>query len=395
MSVAARQLTRRAVTRVWGPALLLLWAAPYALAAYSSITSSTSPLDLNVFLATGKALIAGDAPYSLRGTNDLSAPASLPFFHALAAVHSAWTPVGWYVASLSAYLLSVSLLARMYPNLASASRQSWAIAQCGLWTTLALGQVYALLLLPFTLAYWAIRENRLLFAGLAAGLVIAFKPNFVLWPLLLLLTGRRRLALALIGGALLWCIPPVLLYGPEAYVLWLELARLRTPIELANPANASIESLAYRLGFGWIGLPLSALAFLGIAGWALRTRPSTERLGPVAILSGILLSPVAWVGYVCFLIPGFFSRAWNRPVTLAAALLLVPLWFRAIFGEGFSDVWGACNALAYGFLAIGLLLPDRPSAAMPQLTGFSDAAVSETALPGGQTGRGTGRRSDA
>jgi hypothetical protein len=61
------------------------------------------------------------------------------------------------------------------------------------------------------------------------------------------------------------------------------------------------------------------------AAWTARQTPGRLEVSALGIIGGILASPIAWVHYTLFLLPVFFSRRWNPPITGAAILLAVPV----------------------------------------------------------------------
>ena len=348
--------------RLRGPAPLLLLAGLNAGSAFGSLTFPSAPLDMDVFRASGRALIAGESPYQVTGVNNLNAPASLLFFHAAAvALGDLWTPAAWYFASLAAYLMSLLILARHYPSPAGPTRPATAMAPYALWITIRYRELYTFLVLLLAVAYWATIRERVLVAAAFGGLLVAFKPNFAVWPALILLSGHRRLGVALSIGAALWCLLAAIIYGPGPYIEWLSIIRALLPLELSYPHNSSLQSIAYRLGFAWAGPVLSGFVLAGVAAWAWRVRPDPPRAVPVALLAGILASPISMPGYACFLVPGFLSRPWNRPMWIAAGLLLVPLWLREFLGFDFQILWAALVTAVYSGAAVGFFLPVRRS----------------------------------
>lgn len=74
MATAMRWAGRYMGMRLWGPAPLLLLAALNAGSAFGSLTYPSALLDMDVFRASGRALIAGESPYGVTETNNLNAP---------------------------------------------------------------------------------------------------------------------------------------------------------------------------------------------------------------------------------------------------------------------------------------------------------------------------------
>ncbi len=338
------------LARVRALALIAAMVTYGAAALWAAITSPNSA-DLAVLLSSGAAILSGKPPYDLTDAHNLNAPASLPLFHFMAAINVPWLPSAWAVTSLAAYAVSMLIIARLFPTAVTPNRLLWAAAQGGLWITIGLGQIYAFLLLLVAVAYWAVPRQHHLIAGLCLGLLAAVKPNFIVLPLLMILAGRRRTGLFALAGAVAWCVPTALLYGPQVYLQWLRLAGGATPLALINATNSSLPSLAFRIGLAWLGLPLSAAVLATAALWAWRRQPDFYRLAPVAMLSSMLASPIAWIGYSCLLMPALLSRRWNAPMIVAAIMLLVPLWPRAFLGDGYIQVFGMANTVVYGCLA--------------------------------------------
>ena len=92
-----------------------------------------------------------------------------------------------------AILLLVSRIANRVEALVIAV---WASALAGFWDTLFLGQIYLPLVLAGVAAWLLLERGAGLWAGLLIGIVVAMKPNFLVWPVLLLLSGHYRSAVA-------------------------------------------------------------------------------------------------------------------------------------------------------------------------------------------------------
>ncbi len=348
--------------RLRGPFPLLMLAGLNAGSTLGSINHPNARIDMEIFRDSATALMAGTSPYALIPNNN--APGSLPFFHAMTAfAPSLWEPTQWFLLSLAAYLVALLILTRIFPSMATPLRLAWALAVYPVWEAVGYGQLYTLLLLAVAVAWWATSRKRLIIIALAAGLLIAFKPNFILWPLLLIVAGHRRQGAAILVGAAFWAALPLLLYGPGVYLDWLAMIRGRVGWELTGAHNSSLQSIAYRAGIAWLGIPLSVAGIAGMTAWGWKARPEPVRAASVGILGSILASPVAMPGYLTLLIPAMLCRPWSRPLRVAAALLLIPLWMDKLIGPGFMFAYSLEISVVYACLALGLLLRVTKSSA--------------------------------
>lgn len=292
--------------------------------------------DLGSFVASGRAAAEGSNPYvgelaalqrllgdgySHTGTPNLNPPVSLFAFVPLARLDP-WTAFrGWYVMSLGLYLGVVLLLARESPA-GLRVRGAWAGALAGLWSTLALGQVYVPLLLAAALGWSLLRRGRHLPAGALVGLVVAVKPNLVVWPVLLLLGGYWLAAVSALASAALLSGAALVAYGPGSYAGWL--AALATYGSSGVATDASLLGFATRLGLPLAGLAVSALLLLVTAAAVWRWRPPILLTSALGIVTALLASPLTWTGYTVLLLPIFFERRWTPALCLAATLLVFP-----------------------------------------------------------------------
>jgi hypothetical protein len=287
--------------------------------------------DVAVFVGAGRLATLGLNPYGVaditpRGPNgvpfpNLSPPVSVLLFQQIASVEPVILFRAWYAVSLALYVLVLIAFTRGFSGSPSLIQMLWALAIFPLWLTVGIGQVQVALLALATVAWLALPAKRDVVAGIAIGIIIAWKPNFVLWPILLFLSGRRRtslIALVVSGILSLW---PVFVYGPSIYREWIE-ATVQTTSGIGGYGLLSF--LANDVGIPWLGLPLSVLIVLCTVGWALRVHPSAERAGEVALIVSLLALPVTNAAYFVLLVPIFLRRAWNAPTTVAAVLLLVP-----------------------------------------------------------------------
>jgi hypothetical protein len=294
-------------------------------------------MDFGSFVASGRAAGEGLNPY---GIYPLTLHVSFPGFEAwnpnLNPPISAllfrifdWAPPEtsfriWWGVSVACYAATVFLLVRRYGREQPVVLALWALGLAGFWDTLVLGQIYLPLVLAGLGAWLLIERGSWAWAGVLIGLVVALKPNFLVWPALLFLAGHRRPALVSVAVAALISAIPLAVHGPEVYRQWLELVASDRD-RAAFLTNASLAGLAARVGVPSLGIALGA-AILGVAAiWAVWRRPDPLRASAFGIVAALLASPLAWIHYTLFLLPVIASR-WDRiPTRLVAALLLVPV----------------------------------------------------------------------
>lgn len=323
--------------------------------------------DFGSFIASGQAGAAGQNPYGIYPLTfhvvlpgfevwnpNLNPPVSVPFFALLSRLGPEHAFVLWWGLSLVCYLIAIALLVQRYGSGPAWLMPLWALALAGLWDTLILGQIYLPLVLAAVGSWLLLERGRHVPAGVLLGLIIAVKPNFAVWPVLLLLAGHAKPALVAGVAAVVLSAIPLLTNGPLVYRQWIELIASDTG-RAAFLTNASLPGLALRLQAGPIGVLLSVALLGGLAAWALRSKPGPLRASALGILGGITASPIAWVHYTLFLLPVFFSRRWTAPVAAAAVLLTVPVhvvlrlldaspWQQATFGSVYN--WAVVLCLA-------------------------------------------------
>jgi hypothetical protein len=321
--------------------------------------------DFGSFVASGRAAREGLNPYgiypltlhvSLPGFEtwnpNLNPPISALLFQAFDLAEPEASLRVWSAVSVALYAVAVGLLLVRYgPELGpleSAVLLVWAFALAGFWDTLFLGQIYIPLVLAGVVAWLLLERGAAVPAGILIGCVIAMKPNFLVWPAVLLLAGHGRPALWAIGTAAAISLVPVLAFGPEVYRQWLELIAADRDRGVFL-TNASLGGLAARLGAPALGIVLGAALLAGLALWAWRRRPGVMEASTLALLGALLASPLAWIHYTLFLLPVFFAR-WSLPAMRApAVLLIVPVpfiidqlgregWVQATIGSVYG--WG-------------------------------------------------------
>ena len=253
---------------------------------------------------------------------NLSPPALLPVFALLSRLDPTVAARVWIVAQAVLFVLATGILLATARMAVRPWQAFWMLLTPQVYDGIQLGQDYAVLYLIAVLGWVALRAGRPLAAGLLIGLLVAAKPNFVLWPLFLLLVGERRPALiAVLCAAALWLLPAAL-YGPAVYSEWL--AAIAADRHWILTTDASLHGVAARLGVPLLGTVLAA-ALVGAGGTlVLWRRPAKLAASGLALAIGIVASPLAWADYLVFLLPAFVERQWGKPGYLAVALLTVP-----------------------------------------------------------------------
>ncbi len=290
--------------------------------------------DLAEFLRSGNLALDGGNPYALHVPHhfppglqnaNLNPPPSLLLFAPLAMLGEAGVPA-FQTASVAAILLGVAALRPV-----GLLRLAWLAAFMPAYYVVLHGQVYGLLfgLLAFA---WVARDRRPFLAGVLLGLAASIKPQFALWPALLLLRGERRLPLGAAVGCLFPWILSLLLFGPGTLPAWLEAQRVILPDRLHEPLNGSLGGLLFQLGLGPLAGIAPAVVLLGLTGWVWLKRPAC--VDQPALIASVLCAPIAWAGYGLFLLPVLLGRRWGLSEGLAAALLAVPYLLLLALNDG-------------------------------------------------------------
>ena len=301
-------------------------------------------LDFGSFYAAGVKLANGENPYDPNSEyifeinferfgaggrmSNLNPPISLLVFQILPKFEPRTAMGIWQIVSILLYAVSVLLLVAAYRRSVSPARFIWAFVLAGFWHTIVLGQIYIPLLLFTVLAWIWLKSGRYGWAGLAMGLLVAIKPNFVIWPLLLFLSGYMITAVICVLTSIVISSIPLLIWGTEIYRQWFSASALRIET-LIMPGNNSIVGLTARFDSVTTGILLSALLILALFFLAkyrsLADMPPVEYISALSIIASLLVSPISWTGYTILLLPIFFSlRTWTLPVIFGALILAVP-----------------------------------------------------------------------
>jgi hypothetical protein len=325
----------------WIAGLFMIMAALLAIRAeFPRIIHEPGLWDFGSFVASGRAAGEGLNPYGIYPLTlrvelpgfeswnpNLNPPISALLFQAFDVGDPYVTYQVWRWISLAVYAAAILLLVGGVGNRVEALVIAiWAFALAGFWDTLFLGQIYLPLVLAGVAAWLLLERGAGIWAGFLIGIVVGMKPNFLVWPVLLLLSGQHRSALAAFVTAGAISLIPLMIYGPDVYRQWFELVAADRGRALFL-TNGSFAGLAARAGVPSFGLVLGFLLLVGLAAWAWWRRPDVLTVSAMALLASILASPLGWIHYTLFLLPVIVMH-WNRlPMRIIALLLIVPVPF--------------------------------------------------------------------
>jgi hypothetical protein len=301
-------------------------------------------MDFGSFYASGLKLQNGENPYDPNSAYifdiffervgaggkmmNLNPPISAVIFQILTRFEPQQSMIVWQIISALLYLLVVWMLTSAYKDHIKPGFVLWAITLAGFWHTLVLGQIYILLLLFATLGWILLRRGRYILAGLSIGLVVAVKPNFILWPLFMLVSGYTITSIASLISCVAITIIPVLVYGTKIYSQWLGASAIH-PETLIMPGNNSILGLTTRFQGLTSGIIVSIMVVITLLVLSRLKSPihmqPIEYISALGIIASLLASPISWTGYTILLLPIYFSlRRWTPLIVISAVILAIP-----------------------------------------------------------------------
>lgn len=327
--------------------------------------------DYGSFWASGKAANEGLNPYAVYPETfrsrfsdtvhpNLNPPVSLLLFAPLARLdpHATVAPLWWGGLLVYAGIVVMTLRRHKQPN--GLLLGAWALALPALWDGLRLGQVYVLLFAGAALVWYLLEKQRPLLAAVAIGCLAAVKPNLLLWPALLFVAGHRRMALVALLSFAVASALPLLVFGPEIYVQWLDLLRGDVAGRSGFFANATVVAIGVRAGSHLLGGILAVLALAWAIREALWRKPSAVQASALGIGVAILASPVAWMHYLLLLLPALLRWRWTPAMIAAAAVLVVPMvapfWVFKILPLSYPDMTAVIRATIGSWYSWGALL---------------------------------------
>lgn len=323
--------------------------------------------DFGSFVASGRAAGEGLNPYGIyppltfrvsmpgfEGWNpNLNPPISAILFQALDVLPPHTGFRAWFGISLAAYGVAACVLLSRYRETATPALIVLTLAMAGLWDTLLLGQIY-LVLAAAAAGGWLLMHRSPFWSGMLIAMLCALKPNFLVWPVVMLLAGHRPVAVWALGATAALSILPVLVFGPEIYRQWIELI-ISEGSRAAFLSNASLSGIAARAGAPMLGLIISAAALAAGGVWAMVRRPSAEDASAIGLLLAIVASPIAWVHYTLFLLPVIYHYWERAEVRMLGLLLMIPVpWVLHFMG---AAAWVQITiGSVYGWTVIMLLI---------------------------------------
>lgn len=223
----------------FAPATVVVLLSAWVIRAeFPRIASDHGLWDFGAFVTSGRAAAAGLDPYGIyppltphvifpgfeSWNPNLNPPVSALLFQVLDLLQPTLSLRIWLAVSIVCYVAAVILLLRRYSSGLEAGLMAiWAFALAGFWDTLYLGQIYTPLVLACIIAWLRLEKGDHLFAGIMIGLLISMKPNFAVWPVLLLLAGYRLPSGVAIATAAAVGAVPLVIFGPGIYFDWLQL----------------------------------------------------------------------------------------------------------------------------------------------------------------------------
>jgi hypothetical protein len=296
--------------------------------------------DFGSFIAAGQAANLGENPYQVDNPNtfvatfaplnlkvpsyNLNPPISVLFFQFLAKFNPLMTYRLWQGFSILCYTLLVLIYRKCYPNNLSFHKILWAFSLAGLWHTIELGQIYLPFLLLYGIALILLDKDKYdWFSGILLGICIAIKPNFILLAIFLLLIKKYRPSIIAFCSAALISIIPIMFYGMEIYRQWRE--AVASYSGYAIPGNNSLMGLLIRFGLeNTTPIFIILMVLFGLyTVW--KNQYDVITTGTMALIITLLISPVAWPGYMTFLLPILLKNKWDTLMTISSGILVIPV----------------------------------------------------------------------
>jgi Glycosyltransferase family 87 len=255
---------------------------------------------------------------------NLNPPVLLYPFRPLSRLYPDTSFFTWTCISVGLFVASVLLVLNMYPAERLRIRVLWILTLGGVWYTFRLGQIYMILLFLTSLAWWALRKQKWLAAGISIGLICAIKPNFLVWPGLLIVGKSKKIGFAAMATTAVISAIPLVLQGPVVYRQWIAACRRFNGYEL--PGNSSLLAIFSRAGVPNLGLAITVLMLAAVTIWVFLTKPEPLYASEIGILASLFAGPISWLGYTILLIPVLYGKSMDTLTRIGCVLLCIPVW---------------------------------------------------------------------
>ncbi|MBM2840940.1 MAG: WD40-like beta Propeller containing protein [Bacteroidetes bacterium] len=215
-----------------------------------------------------------DAKVSEYGMNTKDIPNNLPT-NALVLLPVAWLPpstakIVWSVISLVAFALSMKMMLRVYGIPTTSNLGLGLMTLCLAWRpaydNIALGQLYMVMLLLFTLSLRGIQKNNMLTAGLTVGTAILIKGYGVVPALWMIARRKWKMVLLTVAFIVLVFMLTLPLFGVGSWTQFYAsvVTNLWTSPSGANVAYQTINGFVHHLFFYdpiWSPFPVARLPY--------------------------------------------------------------------------------------------------------------------------------------
>lgn len=319
------------------PGILVLLLVVAAILREMIVPTHLSIGDLGAFIESARAIKLGLNPYAeyplglsvqfpgfdLRNIN-LNPPFSLILFQVFTFFDAETTARIWFLVNVLLYLGLIRSMVKQFPAVSASTTALWMLAFAPFWDTLRLGQIYIPLMAAGMFAWICIGSGQRFSSGILVGFLVALKPQFAVWPILLLLARHYASSLTALCTTGILTLLSLVLVGPSAFGQWLQ-ALNDVQERIPFLTNASLPGL-----FSRVGLYSSAIFFAVTIGgcyaiWAMLKRPSSQTVSTHALIFALCFSPLAWMHYSLLLIPFFLNNWGDHRIRALALLLVVPV----------------------------------------------------------------------
>lgn len=328
--------------------------------------------DFGSFVAAGQLSRNGENPYSDQSplifsayfpgidhygiAPNLNPPISVLAFEVLAGIPPEKAVAIWRIFSIILFIVAVAILQYQLHRFVNPSikwRIVWAFGTAGLWHTIQLGQIYTLMLVLATATWVCSKQNKAILGGITLGILIAIKPNFIIWALILAVAGYRMIFWTASGVATGISLIPLFYHGTDIYLQWLDASLKYAPNLLIFPANNSFQGLTARFDLPQAGSIAGIALAMFVLVFVAKQRLPVSKNNSLGIIVSLLASPIAWTGYTLLIMPILFDEEiWDWKYWLSAFIFMVPFYFPLIL---FQDSF--FNFVVFGwFYGWGILL---------------------------------------